>query len=333
MNELPESLPAAGAAARPFKLRSGQELFQIPPDSTKWLVQGLLPAVGTSIVGASPKCGKSVLTRQLAAFVSMGLPFLGREVEQVKALYVSTQERTGPIVEHFRALGCTADTLPMVIANDSERIDPRTTMDRLDATVRDHPDIGLIVLDMVSGVLPLKDSNDYVEMSQKFVRLQESANRHKLHICATTHTKKAQTDNPVHSIIGSSAIAGAVDQLLCLSTDSRQQRYITTMQRYGESLPQIQMNWDSEKQAMYLGQNADEARAEQRKATEDRITQDMLVWVTMNPGRTRDEIMNAVKGDVSAKRKAFDLTKSAGHFVQAGTGQKGSPYTYTISDS
>jgi RecA-family ATPase len=271
------------------------------------------------------------MTRQLSAFVSLGLPILGRDVKQGQTLYVSTQERAGPIVDHFRTVGCTEDTMPLVIAG--ERFDPSTAMARLDATIADNQGIKLVVLDMICDLLPLNDSNDYTEMVRKFASLRELADKHAIHITATHHTKKAQTDNPVHSFIGSSAIAGAVDQLMCLSTDTRQQRYVTTMQRYGEALPLTLLNWDSTKRAMYLGQSAEEVKADQRKATEERIFQDLMIWVAGNPGRTREEILDSVRGDAAAKRKAFTQLRDAGQFVQAGNGQKGNPYTYKISDS
>jgi RecA-family ATPase len=323
--------PAVNASVRPFKVLTGKELFNLPSDSTKWLVNGLLPAVGTSIVGAPPKAGKSVLSRQLCASVTMGQPFLGRDVEQGKTLYFATQDRAGLIVDHFRSLGCTADTFPAVIAG--ERFQPNEALARLKQTVTGISELRLIVLDMIGDLLPLKDSNDYVEMSRRFAPLHQFAEDHKLHICATHHTKKAQTENPVHSFIGSSAIPGAVDQLICLSTDSRQQRYITTAQRYGESLPLTVMNWDAERRAMFLGQTADEMRTEQKKATEDRIIQDLMVFIMGNPGRTREEILDAVKGDATTKRKAFNLLNEVGHIVQSGRGQKGDPFVYTISDS
>lgn len=76
MNDQLSPQSAAKAPVRPFKVLTGAELLQMPSDSTQWLVEGLLPAVGTSLIGAPPKCGKSVFTRQLCAFVQMAIHFL-----------------------------------------------------------------------------------------------------------------------------------------------------------------------------------------------------------------------------------------------------------------
>jgi hypothetical protein len=321
---------AACTSVRPFRVLTAAELLQLPTDSARWLVEGLLPEVGTSLVGAPPKCCKSVFTRQLCAFVQMGHPFLGRQVNQGKTLYFSTQERAGPIVDHFRSLGCTEETMPAAIVG--ERFDPREALARLTQTVASMTDLKLVVLDMIGDFLPMKDTNDYSEMMRAFAPLRDLAIGHKLHLCVTTHTKKVQTENPVHAVIGSQAIAGAVDQVLILNNDSRQQRTITTVQRYGESLPLASLNWDSERRAVFLGQNAEELRAEQRKVTEEKIIKDLMLYVMGSPRRTREEILDAIKGDATTKRKAFNMLRDAGHIVQSGNGQKGDPYVYTIPD-
>ncbi len=302
----------------------------MPPASTDWLVEGLLPTVGTSLVAAPPKCAKSVFTRQLCAFVQMGHPFLGRVVQPGGALYCANQESAGAIAEHFRKLGCTEDTMPGVVA--CERFDPRDALPMLDQTIARNPELKLVVLDMITGFLPLKDSNDYVEMNQKFAPLQCLAAQRKLHLCITIHTKKTQTENPIHAVIGSQAIAGSVDQVLILNTVAGQQRTITTAQRYGESIPLTLLTWDGEREAASLGPDAEEVRDQQKKATEERITNAMIVQIAVNPGRTREEILDAVKGDVSIKRRAFNSIKDMGKIIQSGSGQKGDPYVYSMSD-
>jgi chromosome segregation and condensation protein ScpB len=220
--------------------------------------------------------------------------------------------------------------MPDLIAG--ERFDQREALERLAQTVAEASGLKLVVVDMIGDFLPLKDSNDYQEATRKFAPLRQLAEQHSIHLCVTTHTKKVQTDNPVHAVIGSQAIAGAVDQVVILNTDSRQQRTITTIQRYGESIPLTLLNWSSDKRAMFLGKNADEARAEQKKSTEERVTQDLMVYIMGNPSHTREEILDAVRGDAATKRKVFNTLKDEGYIAQSGSGQKGDPYLYTMSD-
>ena len=130
--------------------------------------------------------------------------------------------------------------------------------------------------------------------------------------------------------MGSQAIAGAVDQVLILNNDARQQREIITVQRYGESIPLTLLNWDPDRRAMFLGQNADEVKAEHREATNNRIIQDIFSWVLKYPDRTKDEILAAVTGNTAAKREAFRKIYAEGYILRSGTGEKGNPYTYTL---
>ena len=104
--------------------------------------------------------------------------------------------------------------MPLVIAE--ERFNPKEALARLNATAEEYPGLKLIVADMIGELLPLKDTNDYPEMGKVFAPLRHLAERHKLHICVTHHTRKVVTDNPAQMFIGSSAIAGAVDNLICL---------------------------------------------------------------------------------------------------------------------
>ena len=84
---------------------------------------------------------------------------------------------------------------------------------------------------------------------------------------------------------------------------------------------------------MFLGQNADEVRAEQKKATRDRIGIEVLVWVMGNPGHTREQILDAVRGDVTTKRQVFNELVDDGQFLRSGAGQKNDPHVYQVSEA
>jgi RecA-family ATPase len=305
-------------------------MYQLPEDRTDWLVHDLLPSVGTSLAIASPKCGKSVMTRQLCAFVSQGKPFLGRDVKRGKTLYVSTQEQPGKIADHFRDLGCGEETFPFTVAG--ERIDPRSAVDQLSATICGIPDLKLVVVDMVADILPLHDTNDYSEMNTKFGLLRHLAEKHRLHVCLTHHLKKAQTENAANASIGSTAIAGSIDQILRLNVDARGQRSIDTVQRYGEVIPHTLLNWDAEQRAFYLGQGMEEVREQRKEETNTRRTECIFDAVRKYPGHTMEEILSEVTGKTTELRRIFRMLCTEGHLSRAGSGSKGDPYTYRLAD-
>lgn len=185
LNDTP--LQAADTAVRPLLIWSPADLYRMPEQPVPFLVDDLLPSIGTSIVGASPKAGKSVLTRQLCAFVSQGNPFLGRNVQQGRVMYISTQEQPTKIAAHFRSLGCDEESMPIVVAGNW--INPDTALDRVDATIAQFTGLRLVVVDMIADILPLKDTNDYQEMNRKFAPLRYLAKKYQLHLCVSHHIR------------------------------------------------------------------------------------------------------------------------------------------------
>ncbi len=63
------------------------------PTPTPFLVDGLLPEYGFSIVTAKPKQGKSSLMRYLAVSVAKGSPFLGRTTTPGETLLISLEDQ------------------------------------------------------------------------------------------------------------------------------------------------------------------------------------------------------------------------------------------------
>lgn len=78
------------------------DLFQEPEEQTKWLVDGLLPTGGFSIVVAKPKVGKSTLARGLALNIATGELFLGKEVSKGVVIYLALEEKRSEIKKHFQ---------------------------------------------------------------------------------------------------------------------------------------------------------------------------------------------------------------------------------------
>jgi RecA-family ATPase len=301
----------------------------MPDIPTDWLVDGLLPSIGTSIWAAPPKTAKSTILRQLSAFVSIGIPFLGRDVKQGGSLYFSTQERAIAIASHFRALGCIGDTFPLVIAE--EQFSPKEALLMLDNAISRNPGLRLVVIDMICEVLPLQDTSDYAETSRTFSALHLMAERHKLHIAVSHHSKKAHVENLSQSLIGSSAIAGSVDQIIGLTIDSKQRRFIQTAQRQGVSLALTQLEWDAEKRSLSLGRDVEELKASEKKDQHERVLYDLLLWMIGHPECEREKALDGVRGDVALKRRAFNELLEEGQIAQSGIGRKGSPFTYTVT--
>lgn len=292
-----------------------------------WLVEGLLPAVGTSIIGAPPKTGKSILARQLCASVHNGDPFLGRESMRGRALYFSTQESPSNIAAHFRAMGYgDRDTMPAVIA--VRRVERQNAIESLDKTLEENPGFKLVLIDMIVDFLPVTDTNDYEETRKVFAGIATLADKHKLHVAVTHHSKKVKQENSVHDLLGSTAMPGAVDQVIMLSVDRAKNRYLTSSQRYGDDIEETSLNWNAELRRMSLGRTADELVLEERSAAKGRIEKAVMEFVVNHPSCTRDDVLRGVAGDQNVKTSALEFFGQSGLIDRLGSGKKGDPFTF-----
>ena len=92
--ELPAKWPTVSAGA----------LLDEHEKSSDWLVEGLLPAGGTSLLLGKPKAGKSSIARILASKVALGERWHGRATKAGPALYVALDERRATVRGHCRTL-------------------------------------------------------------------------------------------------------------------------------------------------------------------------------------------------------------------------------------
>jgi RecA-family ATPase len=289
-----------------------------------WLVEGLLPAVGTSIIGAPPKTGKSILARQLCAAVHNGDPFLGRESMQGRALYFSTQESASNIASHFKAMDY--GTMPAVIA--LRRVERQNAIESLDKTLEENPGFKLVVIDMIVDFLPVTDTNDYEETRKVFAGIATLADKYQLHVAVTHHSKKVKQENSVHDLLGSTAMPASVDQVIMLSVDRAKNRYLTSSQRYGDDIEETSLNWNADRRLMSLGRTADELVLEQRTAAKERIEQSVMQFVLNHPSCTRLDVLSGVAGDQNIKVDALELFEQSGMIDRSGSGKKGDPFTF-----
>ena len=92
-----------------IRMTSLRELMNKPKKKVRWIVEGLLPAGGTSLLAAKPKVGKSTMARCIAFAVARGKKFLRRKTLQGTVLYLAPQEIESEVTAHFEKLGATGD--------------------------------------------------------------------------------------------------------------------------------------------------------------------------------------------------------------------------------
>ena len=317
----------ASDSIQPFKLKTVQELYDTPPENIDYCVENLLPSGGFSVLVGKPKAGKTTLARQLVVAVAQGRPFLNRRTDQCAVIYIAMEEKESEVRSHFNALGLQgADPVHILC----ERVSKNTSVAMLEATFKGNPKLKLAVIDPVFRFVSVKDSNDYIQVTNALEGLLNLTRNYGVHILTVHHKKKKDTDDLTDGALGSTAISGSVDTYIDLRKDRSGLRTLCTDQRYGINLAETQLIWDMKSRRLSLGKTCVEVEEEGAKRGEDRVTQEIINYIHEEPGCTQAAIFNAVTGRTSTIRAMFRGIVEQGLLEEEGQGTKVEPYRYTL---
>ena len=187
----------------------------------EFVVKGFLPK-GLCVLGGAPKIGKSWMMLDLCLHVAKGEPFLGMEVKQGTAWYLSLEDTNDRIRQRLACITAEAVDSFQITTREHE---PGTMADSLPKTIdkfmRKFPDTKLIVIDtmqMAKGTS--KDpqySGDYADTGA----FKTIADKHKVAMVLITHLRKAADSDTFNEITGSTGITGAADTLMTLKKSAR----------------------------------------------------------------------------------------------------------------
>jgi hypothetical protein len=308
----PEVSTASGYLLKPLRT-----VFDEPKQEKPYLVGGILPKGGLSGLISKPKVGKSTLARQLALAVAHGEPFLDRAVQQGTVVYLALEEKQDEVERHFRALGATGDE-PIYIHCAPA---PEGALPELKKTLEKHPAI-LVIIDTLFKLTRVRDCNDYAQVTAALEPVLTLARSSGAHLMALHHAGKADRAEPGDAILGSTAILGNVDTAIFLRRRGAQ-RTISTMQRYGEDMPETMLDFDPARRAVTLGMTHEQS---ERVTVEDAIYD----FVAANPNVPEADILSSVEG--RRQRKVTALRSLLGPRSQRqGRGGKADPYQYTTT--
>lgn len=283
---------------------------QLQPD---WIVEGLLLAIGTSLVAAKPKVGKSSFARNLAAAVSQGKEFLDRPVRKGTVLYLSLEDGEGIVSSSFKSLGWSPDI------SFSFETPPRDAMRELFRLVSETRP-GLVIIDTLARFQHLRDFKDYGEVSWVMQMFQRLARECRCHVMLLHHAPKMGAGG-IDAAIGSVAFSGGVDTVIELTQHGGQRR-VGTRQRFGDDLEPTNLAFDKATKQISLGlpvEVAEEARL--RKEIVETLP-------SSGSGKTEASLNGEVAGDTGAKSKVLRTLVRDGLVRHEGKGRRGDPYRY-----
>ncbi|MDR7400439.1 MAG: AAA family ATPase [Armatimonadota bacterium] len=316
--ELARHLHGAGGPPRAgAQLLTAAELLSQPDEDAAWLVEGLLPAGGLSVLVAKPKVGKSTLARALAVAVAQGREFLGRRVRPGAVLLLALEERPADVRRHLRQLGLKPED-PLLVAFD---LGPKQ-LEQLQAWVVEHRPV-LIGVDPLVRAVRVADISAYAEVARALEGLVNLAHTSGAHLLLVHHSPKISDERAsVDAPLGTTAIAGAADVVLHLKRTPEGRRFLSSVQRVGEDLPEAELvlggdGWPS------LGRTREEV-------DEARVLGSIMEFVGANPGATRAEVLEGIPGSQNLKVRVLHRLVQEGKLACAGTGKRGAPFRYTL---
>jgi hypothetical protein len=185
----------------------------------RWIVPDYIPE-GLTVFAGRPKIGKSWLMLGVALAVARGRETLGQLVEKGEVLYCGLEDGKRRMQSRVtQILGPAIKGWP---ANFSFRrkLAPldQGGLDTIEQWLFEHPNRRLVVIDVLGRVRGAKrrDEDAYSYDYRLLAALQELAIRYRVAIVVVHHVRKADAEDVLDTINGTTGIAGAADTALVL---------------------------------------------------------------------------------------------------------------------
>jgi hypothetical protein len=318
-NGLPSTSVEEACSGHKAKIITASELMSMELPPVRWVVPDLIPE-GVSILAAKPKMGKSWLAYGLCVAVASGGVALGATpVERAECLYLALEDNERRLRKRLGKL-INGSTVPdgLHLALTWPRLD-QGGVEALDRWLRDHPDVGLVVVDTLKKIRPRTNGNrsiyevDY-EALEPLVAL---AAEHGVAILVIHHIRKAGADDPLDEISGSTGLTGGVDGVMVLRRErGRADAFLHVTGRDIEDDVELALQWNAETAAWIIVGDADEYRLSKERLEIMRMLEE--TGEPMTPTEVAgalDESVNTIKMRMWRMARDGQLTNSGGRYT------------------
>jgi bifunctional DNA primase/polymerase-like protein/AAA domain-containing protein/primase-like protein len=311
---LPDRTNRAIQHPKGFRFTELKALLMEPEEDRPWLVEGLFPMAGFSIVTAKPKVGKSTLARNLALAIARGEKFMNRNTVRGAVVYLALEEKRPEVQRHFQRMGAQEE--PVFVHVGAA---PEEAVNELALAIVQHKPV-LAIIDPLLKLVRVTNANDYAEMSKVLEPLIELARTSGCHLLCVHHSGKGERSG-ADALLGSTALFAAVDTLLMMQRHDHI-RTIATNQRYGEDLPETVVALNTENGRVSLGGTLAQVQVETCAGE--------VLRVIGNEERIETHIKEAVGGNQTTVAKAIRHLVESGQLQRNGGGRKNDPYRYCL---
>lgn len=305
------------AAPMPLiKLWTATELMSTEFPEPVFLIPGLI-AEGLNLVTGPPKLGKSWLCLDIATTLSRGGKiFNSIDIEENQVLYLALEDSLKRLQNRMAKQGSN----PSNKCHFYTEIPDTEIFLWLHTYMSDYPDTKLIIIDTLMKFLKISDSNDYTETVRAVSGLKKFADDNNISIIVVHHTKKAQSDDYVNNVLGSTGITGTADTIITISRKRGQADAVLNITGRDVEEKEIGMSFDkSNCKWSILGDMQGIAETRERQDILD------LLKVSKRALKVSDIAILLGKGDSkevknNIRQLLFKLTNS-GHIKNAARGE------------
>lgn len=216
--------PKAASKAGP-KVWTAAELLATDFPEPRWCVPDLIPE-GLTVLAGREKRGKSWLALSLCLATAAGGKALSQfDVPQGEALYCALEDPPRRVKDRLQRLLADGEAPPdgLHILHSLPMLDAGG-LDWLDGWLTEHPQARLVIIDIWARVRPARkrDADLYQFDVQQAALLQALAVKHGIALVMIHHLRKAESEDPLDLISGSTGLAGTADCLLVLRRAPRE---------------------------------------------------------------------------------------------------------------
>ena len=290
-----------------------------PAREVDWLVDGLLPVDGLSLLVAPPKAGKSTLARCLSVAIATGGEWLGRSVKRGDVVHLALEERPATVRNHYDNLGAPDEGIHLLLGKVPP---PNERLDWLRAAIT-ATDAALVLVDPVQRWVKISDGNDYSTVTERLGPYIDLAHDLGVHLALVHHSRKGGGERG-DEVLGSTAFYASVDTVISLRvTEGRRVFYAAG--RDGVDVEKTLLTMSDSGLVTVAGTKVAADRAN--------LARRIFEWLAdQDEPVTKDQIRRGVRADGTQVVKALQRLVEDRDVATSGRGVRGDPILYSILD-
>ncbi len=209
-------------------------LADIQLESIEWLWWQRLALGKLTVIAGNGGVGKSTLTLDLAARISVGAAVPDRPDKCFsvgKSILINAEDNPGDTIrprleaaganlEHIHILDAVRDPHPGAGEPVERGFNLATDIRHLEALLEELGDVKLVVIDPITAYLGKADDHRNAEIRGLLAPLATFAAKHRVAVLAVTHLNKGQNE-VIHRIVGSIAWGAAARTVLAVAKDKK----------------------------------------------------------------------------------------------------------------